>query len=113
MKVAINLVDNALKHAPTGTSVRVGLERPAPHLQSFTVEDHGPGVPDAFKRSIFERYARGPGEDGGRAGFGLGLYVARTQLDGTGATLEVRDTPGGGATFVCTLREEGGPWPAS
>jgi signal transduction histidine kinase len=113
MKVAINLVDNALKHAPKGTTVRVGLARPAPFLQAFTVEDHGPGVPDAFKQAIFERYARGPGEDGGRAGFGLGLYVARTQLDGSGGTLEVRDTPGGGATFVCTLREEGGPWPAS
>ena len=67
-------------------------------------------MPDAHKARIFERYARGPDGDGGRAGFGLGLYVARMQLDGTGATLEVRDTPGGGATFVCTLREEGGPW---
>jgi len=110
MKVALNLVDNALKHAPKGTTVRVTMRRPAPHLQAFAVEDQGPGVPDAHKARIFERYARGPDADGGRSGFGLGLYVARTQLDGTGATLEVRDTPGGGATFVCTLREEGGPW---
>jgi len=110
MKVALNLVDNALKHAPKDTPVRVTMQRPAPFLQAFAVEDRGPGVPDDHKERIFERYARGPDADGGRAGFGLGLYVARTQLDGTGATLEVRDTPGGGATFVCTVREEGGPW---
>ena len=106
MKVALNLLDNAIKYAPPGSKIVVRRARPAPGLQAFAVEDRGPGVPDTQKQRIFERYARGeaPGP-GARPGFGLGLFVARTCVEACGGTLEVRDVPGGGASFVCTLRD--------
>ena len=66
---------------------------------------HGPGVPDADKQRIFERFTRGDPSRTGKAHFGLGLAVAAEIAALHGAALAVRDTPGGGATF--TLR-----WPA-
>jgi len=109
MKVAINVLDNAIKHAPRGSSVTLRMVR-SEGRQGFAVVDHGPGVPDRDKARIFERYVRGSATNG--KGFGLGLFVARMQLEGVAGTLSVTDTPGGGATFTCTLVEEGS-WPAS
>lgn len=109
MKVVINVLDNAIKHAPRGSSVTLRMVR-SPGRQGFAVVDHGPGVADRDKAKIFERYVRG--SDGNGKGFGLGLFVARQQLEGVAGTIEVTDTPGGGATFTCTLKEEGS-WPAS
>jgi signal transduction histidine kinase len=105
----INVLDNAIKHAPRGSSVTLRMVRSAGR-QGFAVVDHGPGVADRDKAKIFERYVRG--SDGNGKGFGLGLFVARQQLEGVAGTIEVTDTPGGGATFTCTLKEEGS-WPAS
>jgi signal transduction histidine kinase len=119
MKVALNLLDNAIKYAPAGSAVAVRLAQPAPGTQVFAIEDTGPGVPEAQKRVIFERYARGDAPPrGARPGFGLGLFVARTAVEACGGTLDVRDVPGGGASFVCTLRDFGprggsGSWPSS
>ena len=111
MKVALNLLDNAIKYAPRGLRDRGAPDGgPRPASQAFAVEDRGPGVPDAQKRAIFERYARGDGPpQGGRPGFGLGLFVARTVVEACGGTLDVRDVPGGGAAFVCTLHDFGSP----
>ena len=119
MKAALNLLDNAIKYAPPGSAIVVRLARPAAGVQTFAVEDHGPGVPDAQKQAIFERYARGDNPaPGARPGLGLGLFVARTCVEACGGTLDVRDVPGGGASFVCTLRDfetrgGTGSWPSS
>lgn len=69
------------------------------------VIDHGPGVPDADKQRVFERFTRGDPSRTGKTHFGLGLAVAAEIAALHGADLTVRDTPGGGATF--TVR-----WPA-
>jgi two-component system sensor histidine kinase KdpD len=108
MKIAINLLDNAIKYAPAGSTITLRLDRPAPGWLSFAVEDRGPGVPVAHRERIFERYARGPAApDGARRGFGLGLFVARAYLEGCGGSITLTETCGGGATFTCTLREFG------
>ena len=60
----------------------------------------GPGVPDADKRRIFDRFARGDPSRTDKAHFGLGLAVAAEIAALHGAGLQVQDTPGGGATFV-------------
>ena len=99
------LLNNAFEYAPAGTPVELKAEAPAGGGLRIDVTDHGPGVPDADKQRIFERFTRGDPSRTGKAHFGLGLAVAAEIAALHGAALAVRDTPGGGATF--TVR-----WPA-
>jgi signal transduction histidine kinase len=70
------LVDNALRFTPPGERVRIAVSCDAGHA-SVSVSDRGPGVPEAERELIFERFRRGAdaGDDGG--GFGLGLAIGR------------------------------------
>jgi signal transduction histidine kinase len=99
------LLDNALRFAPRGTTVRIS---PAYHGESATigVADGGPGVPGDERDLIFERFRRGSAT-GGEGGFGLGLAIGRelAQRLGGGLTL---DSPNGtgplhGARFVLSV----------
>jgi signal transduction histidine kinase len=99
------LLDNALRFAPRGTTVRIS---PAYHGESATigVADAGPGVPGGERDLIFERFQRGSAT-GGEGGFGLGLAIGRelAQRLGGGLTL---DSPNGagprqGARFVLSV----------
>lgn len=83
-----NLVDNAVKHAPPGSAVDVAVERRGAWAE-VTVTDHGPGIPEADRADVFERFWRG----GGSPGTGLGLPIARQIAQAHGGTLSV-DTPG-------------------
>lgn len=64
------------------------------------VVDHGPGIPDAEKAAVFERFHRGAHQ---RPGWGLGLSTARQLATTMGLELRLLDTPGGGATFALSL----------
>jgi two-component system sensor histidine kinase KdpD len=91
------LVENAIAYAGAATlsaSTSAGVVR-------LAVIDHGPGIPDDRKQAVFERFVRG---DHGGSGWGLGLSVAARLAEAMGAPLDVRDTPGGGATFTLELR---------
>ncbi|MFR3793157.1 MAG: sensor histidine kinase [Blautia massiliensis (ex Durand et al. 2017)] len=98
------LLNNAFEYAPAGTPVELKAACGAGGLR-IDVIDHGPGVPDADKQRVFERFTRGDPSRTGKTHFGLGLAVAAEIAALHGADLTVRDTPGGGATF--TVR-----WPA-
>lgn len=91
-----HLVDNALAYAGS-----VALSAREEH-DGLVLEvcDHGPGIHDAEKAAVFERFQRGAHT---RAGWGLGLHVVERLTAVMGIELELRDTPGGGATFVLTL----------
>jgi len=89
-----NLVDNALKHAPAGTTVAVGVDAAA----GVAVEDQGPGVPDEHKDLVFNRFWRA---DRRRLeGSGIGLALVRRIAELHAAAVRVEDRPGGGARFV-------------
>ena len=94
------LLNNALEYAPAGTPVELTARVTAQGGLCVAVADHGPGVPDADKRRIFDRFARGDPSRTDKAHFGLGLAVAAEIAALHGAGLQVQDTPGGGATFV-------------
>lgn len=90
-----NLVDNAVRHAPTGGRVDVsaGLAAGAPYLE---VVDTGPGIPPEQRARVFERFVRLPGA--GEGGSGLGLSIVQAIAERHGATVALSDTPGGGLT---------------
>jgi signal transduction histidine kinase len=58
------------------------------------IADHGPGIPADLKPRIFEPYFTSKSD-----GTGLGLTLVRQTVEAHGGTIEVADTPGGGATF--------------
>lgn len=97
-QVFINLVTNAIR--VTGSPDKVWLEIvPRPGELEVRVVDRGPGVPDAVKPRIFDKFYRG--KEAGSAG--LGLTIAQQVVTAHGGTIDVVDTPGGGATFRVRL----------
>jgi two-component system OmpR family sensor kinase len=111
-RLALNLIENALRHTPPGTEIRVatGIARngggrpPAGHAY-LIVEDDGPGVPERLAGTLFERFVRGAGDRGGS--FGLGLAIVRAVAESHGGTVTLEQThPGAerpGARFVVAL----------
>jgi len=99
------LLDNAVQHAPRGTSVAIAVEpgRGAAHgLAEFRVADRGPGVRDEDRERIFTRFARGP-ETGRRRGFGLGLALVRDMATRYGGSVGIESTSEEGTTFLLRL----------
>jgi signal transduction histidine kinase len=99
-RVLDNLLDNALRFAPAGTSVDVTVTTDRSRAR-IAVADHGPGVAPDERSRVFERFHRAPGSRG--PGAGLGLAIARAVVDAHGGLISVTDTPGGGATFLVEL----------
>ncbi|MEU7035180.1 HAMP domain-containing sensor histidine kinase [Streptomyces sp. NPDC046237] len=100
-RVLANLLDNAQRHARAEVTVTVRREGDRAVLE---VADDGPGVPEADRERIFERFVRlddARGRDEG--GAGLGLAIARDVAVRHGGTLAVREAPAGGALFELRL----------
>jgi signal transduction histidine kinase len=72
MQLVSNLLDNALRHTPAGTSIRLSLSNAAGEVR-LSVRDDGPGVADAARARLFERFSRG---DASRSSTGHGLGLA-------------------------------------
>jgi signal transduction histidine kinase len=102
-----NLIENALKYAPASTPITLRLSV-TPQELLFHVIDQGPGVPEADKQLIFERFKRGSSA-GDTAGSGIGLAVVDALMRGMGGAVSVMDSPGGGADFSLRLRRVAQP----
>ncbi|MCE5191904.1 MAG: HAMP domain-containing histidine kinase [Actinomycetia bacterium] len=96
-----NLIGNAIKHTPEGTGVTVVVDANE-RCGILAVEDHGPGIPDDQRDSVFERFTRLRGSIG-RDGVGLGLYIVRVIAESHGGTVRVDAAEGGGARFVLEI----------
>lgn len=97
--VVSNLVDNALRHTPTGGTVEVEVGHAAASAW-LEVRDTGCGVPPDEQARIFERFAQGPHAQAS-GGAGLGLWLCRQVVEAHGGTLSVESDPASrlGATF--------------
>jgi signal transduction histidine kinase len=95
------LIDNALRYSPAGEAVDVV---PAYHGERATVAvcDRGPGVPEADRERIFERFQRGS-TAAPASGFGLGLAIGRELAVRMGGNLELAPAGDSGARFVLGL----------
>jgi signal transduction histidine kinase/CheY-like chemotaxis protein len=100
-QVLINLLGNAVKFTRQGR-VTLRLARGAEEAWRFEVSDTGSGIPPEVQRTIFEPFQQGPAARGS-GGTGLGLTIARRQVELMGGRLEVRSAPGAGSTFHFTI----------
>ncbi|MFC6012087.1 HAMP domain-containing sensor histidine kinase [Nocardia lasii] len=87
-QVLFNLLDNAARHGPSGGEVRVSVTA-RPEATVLEIQDEGPGIPEAERATVFDRFTRGGRTDGG--GTGLGLAIARWVIDLHGGTIAVAD----------------------
>jgi two-component system phosphate regulon sensor histidine kinase PhoR len=100
----INLVENAIKYAPGTGVVRVEIARDGTKDLSIKVIDHGPGIDPADYERIFERFYRGKrAADAHVRGSGIGLSLVEHVVSAHEGEVFVRETPGGGSTFVVRL----------
>ena len=90
-----NLVENALRHTPEGTTVSIVVTNPP----AISVIDQGPGVPPDQRHAIFRRFWQG-GRDQNKGGAGLGLDIAARTVVAHGGIISVDDAPNGGAIFT-------------
>ncbi len=98
-RIVNNLISNATKYSPGGTTVRVTVRRVDSTVE-LIVDDEGPGVADADRERIFSRFYRGAGEEVVRTrGAGIGLSVVQEFVEQMDAEISVTDAPGGGARF--------------
>ncbi|WP_406180214.1 ATP-binding protein [Streptomyces sp. NBC_01006] len=100
-RVIANLLGNAARHAPEGTSVLLTASALAGRVE-FRIVDRGPGLPAADREKAFVPFQR-LGDTDNTTGVGLGLALSRGLTESMAGTLTPEDTPGGGLTMVLAL----------
>jgi signal transduction histidine kinase len=104
-RVLSNLLDNAQRHGGGATGVHVAA---AGDTLEVAVDDAGPGVPEAERTVIFDRFHRGSLQPDAGRGSGLGLAIVAEHCRAHGGEARVVARPGGGARFVATFRDGAG-----
>jgi PAS domain S-box-containing protein len=108
LQVAGNLLSNAIRHTPHGTTVTV-IARVEQGRAVAKICDEGLGVPEVYRDHIFDRFVQAP-DAGAVGGTGLGLAIAREIMQRHGGHIWVEPAPSGGASFSFSLplRDESG-----
>ncbi|MHB1467945.1 MAG: HAMP domain-containing sensor histidine kinase [Solirubrobacteraceae bacterium] len=88
LRLVLNLIENAVRHTPPGTEIRLSTGESAGGTVHLVVEDDGPGVPEALRESLFERFVRGGGDHAGSFGLGLAIVKAVAESHGGGVSVE-------------------------
>jgi two-component system sensor histidine kinase/response regulator len=100
-RVLTNLIGNALKFSPDGSTVTVALTEEEDCV-AISVADHGPGIARDELATIFDKYRRGRAT-ASVEGSGLGLFIVKSVIDAHGGSIVVESEPGAGATFTLRL----------
>lgn len=104
VQVLVNLLSNAIKYSPTGGKVTVGVEDGKNSFVTVRVTDEGPGIPEVYRRSIFERFKQIKDTDAVyKKGSGLGLAIAQQIVRVHGGEIGVDSEEGKGSSFWFTL----------
>jgi heavy metal sensor kinase len=105
----VNLLDNAVKYSPSGSTIQVTLRRDHNHsgtgcFVELAIQDQGPGIPESAQQRVFDRFYRmdeARTHDSG--GFGLGLPIAKWAVEAHGGTIHVKASFPTGAIFCIKL----------
>lgn len=97
-QVLSNLLENAARHAPPGSTVRVGA-REAGDMVELRVDDEGPRLLPFDRSRLFEPFRRGQGSSSS----GVGLAVCKAIVEAHGGRIDATTVPGGGARFSVRL----------
>jgi two-component system sensor histidine kinase KdpD len=102
-QVLINLLDNAVKYAPSGSTLVLAADQHGDRLR-LRVIDEGPGIPEDRLEKIFDKFHRVNHADRQRAGTGLGLAICRGFVEAMGGTITAANrTDRSGAIFTVAL----------
>lgn len=103
LQVVINLLSNALKHAPESSTIVI-KGRMAGDKVEVSVHDSGAGVPESLSRSIFMPFEQVAGDPHAKLGTGLGLAICKLIIEGQGGNIGVRTSDfGQGSGFWFTV----------
>lgn len=98
-----NLLENAAKYSPAGTTIRVDLS-PVGSTALLRVSDEGPGIPPDERQLIFNKFYRSGNEETRREkGTGLGLYIVQRLMKSMGGSVHVEARAGGGSIFAAAF----------
>jgi len=105
----MNVLHNAIKYTPSRGSIRVAVRKASATEATIEIRDSGPGIPARHHARIFDRFYR---VDEGRSrmsgGIGLGLAIARCDMEINGGRIELESEPGEGSLFRIVLPTKGG-----
>ncbi|MHB8092303.1 MAG: DUF4118 domain-containing protein [Syntrophales bacterium] len=104
-QVLSNLMENALRHTPTGTPVEITVT-PQKSAVMIEIADRGPGIPAHEGEAIFKKFTRGANT---QMGAGIGLSICRVIIEAHGGRIWVENRTGGGAAFKFVIPVEGTP----
>jgi signal transduction histidine kinase len=113
-RMVLNLLDNAIRHTPRGSCVELRLcENDGDAV--VEVADDGPGIPEAMRSQVFDRFVRGtgPADTARGTGTGLGLAIVNAVAASHGGSVEVHESQSGGALFRARIPLAEGPKPAA
>jgi signal transduction histidine kinase len=99
----LNLLENAVQYSPSGSTVKIHVQRNGGGTAEVSVSDAGPGIPPSELPHIFERFHRGdPSRARSTGGFGLGLAICKALVNAYGGRIEAINLPGQGTEVrVC------------
>ena len=101
-QVFANLLSNAVKYSPTGGHVTIDITRQGRQWR-VSVSDQGPGIPEAFRQRIFQRFAQADASDTrAKGGTGLGLSITKAIVERHDGHIDYSSSPAG-TTFFFTL----------
>ncbi len=104
-QVLSNLMENALRHTPTGTPIEI-IVTPQKSAVMIEIADRGPGIPVNEEEVIFSKFTRGTNT---RMGAGIGLSICRAIIEAHGGRIWAENRKGGGAVFKFIIPIEGTP----
>lgn len=103
-QVLINLMTNATRYSPEGTSIKITVRRHDSDSEVLvTVADEGIGIPPRDKERIFEKFSMLPKPGWIKKGTGLGLFITKGIIDAHGGRIWVESELGSGSQFHFTL----------
>jgi two-component system sensor histidine kinase KdpD len=105
-QVLVNLVDNAIKHTPAESPVRI-VATASDRAVTVEVADRGPGLPRGAEDRVFDKFYRASSD--GQRGSGLGLAICRGVVETHGGHIWAQNLPEGGVAFLFTLPLTGVP----